>query len=65
MQICALCKVQVTQNENISLNGMKGQYLAKINKLSQIAIIKASSHSKVQYYMRYLAFQNKLVKKLA
>lgn len=43
---------------------MKGHYLAKINKLSQVGIIKASSHSNVEYYMRYLAFQNKLVKKI-
>jgi len=41
---------------------MKRQNLSKSKKLSKVARIKASSQSMKHYFMRYLAFQNKIVK---
>lgn len=43
---------------------MKGQYLTKLSNLSQVAFIQGSSQPMEQYFIRYLAFQNGIVKKV-
>ncbi len=43
---------------------MKRQYLSNREILSQIAFIKEGSRSLKQYFIRYLAFQNEIVKKI-
>lgn len=42
---------------------MKGQNLSKPEKIRQVVLISVSSLPIEQYFMRYLYFQNKIVKK--
>ncbi len=43
---------------------MKRQNLSKSEKLSKVQNIEATSKALEQYFARYLAFQNKIVKKI-
>lgn len=43
---------------------MKRQNFPKLNKLSQITMIIDPSTQIESYFIRYLAFQNKIVKKI-
>jgi len=43
---------------------MKGQYLTKPTNLKSNSFYKGSSQPMEQYFIRYLAFQNEIVKKI-
>lgn len=43
---------------------MEGRNLPKTNKLRKAAVISESSMYLKQYFMRYLSFQNEIVKKV-
>jgi hypothetical protein len=54
----------VTLWNNLGLKSMNGQNFPKIDELCQIVFIKDPSLQLESYFMRYLAFQNKIVKNI-
>ncbi|MEM9548193.1 MAG: hypothetical protein AAGA77_19585 [Bacteroidota bacterium] len=44
---------------------MERQYLSKTEKLSKVGSIEAPSKVLEAYFVRYLAFQNKIVKEIS
>lgn len=54
----------MTLLKGIGLKNMKVQYLPKNDNLTQLVLISDSTLPLEQYFIRYLSFQNKLVKKV-